>query len=948
MGRRLIDRIILIVIMVMVFMSQFLTVTVGAENKEQRETIKVGYFLFDGYHMMDEEGNKSGYGYDILQKMRVYENWNYDYIGDTEEANWNDMLSMLESGEIDFVTSATKNEEREKKFDFSTLSIGTSATRIVVKAGNNTYSNEDYHNWDGIKVGLIENNSRNDSFADYAEKHGFYYEPIYLNDQDVLNQALEDGAVDMIVTSNLLNIDHVWTIDQFDDKPFYVIVKKGNKKLLTQINEALFQLENDEPSFANTLYAKYYNLGNDGQLSFSKEEQEYIKRVNEQGIVFRAVINPDRKPLSYYEDGEMKGMLVDACRWMFDITGLQVEFIPTKTREEYMEQIYSEKNTFVCDFTNDYSTAENLGYVLTSSYFSSSFSKLMRKDWTETKKPVRALVNSSITNSVIRKYGKDGNNYYYDTTRECVEAVLHGDADYVDMYTRNAQEYIFEDQTNALTCAVIPDMNVSFSIAINSGENACLSSIIQKSINNDSKKILSQISEEYTFYDHRGTTLIGLIYEYPLVVLFVVLLVVVTLFGSFFMILLQRKRKNERVIYKKLEVALQNAEAANQAKTSFLSRISHDMRTPLNGILGISNLIEKEVANPVIKKDILDLQLSGQYLLNLINDTLDMSRIESGKLELHPEVCDGKDILKNSIQMVRSIAIQKNITLDITDQTITDHTTERMLYVDVGRMQQMFMNVVGNAIKFSTENGTVWICVREVSEENGCLNIEIVVRDAGIGIKAEFLPKLFEAFAQEDESRKNTNNGTGLGLAITKSIIDKMGGEISVESELGKGSTFTMLIPMPIATKEQLVDLKKDNTINDNVKNLDGKRILLCEDHTLNASIVERLLNQKGMHVEHAENGKIGLELFIKAHAYYYDAILMDIRMPEMDGIEATKQIRKSDKDDAKTIPIIAITANTMTSDVEEIKEAGMNAHIAKPIIPEVMYETISFLLKNV
>lgn len=387
---------------------------------------------------------------------------------------------------------------------------------------------------------------------------------------------------------------------------------------------------------------------------------------------------------------------------------------------------------------------------------------------------------------------------------------------------------------------------------------------------------------------------------------------------------------------------LREAEKANAAKTAFLSRISHDMRTPLNGILGLTTLIKENTTDNEIKQDLDELELSGKYLLNLINDTLDVSRIESGRLELHPIVCEGRLLFHNAIALATTNAQQKKQKLIVQ----ADDIPFTFLYVDAARMEQIAMNVIGNAIKFTPNGGVIKITMTNLFVEAGLITDKLVVEDTGVGISQEFIPHIFEAFSQEDAGRTGNSQGTGLGMAITKQLLNKMGGDISVESEVEKGSRFTMILKFVPATEEQIAEFQQIRSGADKAATLPGKRILLCEDHPLNAAIATRLLETKGMLVEHAQNGRRGVELFAQSDLNYYDAILMDIRMPVMNGIEAAKRIRSLPRRDAKGIPIIAMTANAFTEDIQMTRDAGMNAHISKPIETEKLYDTLASLLK--
>ncbi len=374
-----------------------------------------------------------------------------------------------------------------------------------------------------------------------------------------------------------------------------------------------------------------------------------------------------------------------------------------------------------------------------------------------------------------------------------------------------------------------------------------------------------------------------------------------------------------------------------------ISRLSHDMRAPLNGILGITSLLQENIHDLKVLEDLSELEHAGKYLIDLINDTLDVSRIERERLELNPVVCDGQELLNDVIVKAKSIADEKNISLNINAAGLPFN----ILYIDTDRVSQAIMNVVGNAVKFSNSGSAVNFTFRNISVKEGIITDELVIEDTGCGMSDEFAAHIFEPFSQENNSDKTSYNGIGLGMTITKEIIDLMGGSIEVESELGKGTKVTILLPMNIATDEQLNEWKQKQRVGMTVRTLEGRIVLLCEDHPMNADITTRLLENKGVRVELAKNGRIGVDKFSNSEIGYYDAILMDIRMPEMDGIEAAKTIRLLDRADAGTIPIIAMTANTLDKDLRATKNAGMNAHLNKPIETEKLYSTLSELILN-
>lgn len=393
---------------------------------------------------------------------------------------------------------------------------------------------------------------------------------------------------------------------------------------------------------------------------------------------------------------------------------------------------------------------------------------------------------------------------------------------------------------------------------------------------------------------------------------------------------------------RKLSEALLEAEQANHAKTEFFSRMSHDMRTPMNGILGLAELSEQENDVESLKQDMQKIKTSGKYLLSLINDTLDFQRIESGKMKLEEQVVNCRELLVGILDLVKPMADAKQIELRVMNVNVQ---MEWFIRVDPVRMKQIFVNLLSNAIKFTPTGGTVLI-EYECLERVGMISRDrFKICDTGIGMSREFIEKsIFQPFAQEYSEVSTQYVGSGLGLSIVHSLIELMGGSISVESEVGVGTSFTVYLDFERVDNQDVVQgMKTSEKKQDEARDsIFGKKILLVEDHALNAEIAGKILKKAGCEVVWADNGKKGVERFSESEENDFDAILMDIRMPVMTGLEAAKAIRSLERADAKSIPIIAMTANAYDEDIKQSLEAGMNDHLAKPIDPMKIYETLA------
>lgn len=384
-----------------------------------------------------------------------------------------------------------------------------------------------------------------------------------------------------------------------------------------------------------------------------------------------------------------------------------------------------------------------------------------------------------------------------------------------------------------------------------------------------------------------------------------------------------------------LQEALQYAERANRAKSDFLSRMSHDIRTPLNGIIGMTSIAQHDNSNPAVQESLDTIATSSRFLLSLINDILDISKIESGRLVLKEKAVPLVEFDRVIDSVIKPLMQRKHI-----EFAYIMGCGMQCALLDPVRFNQIFFNLLSNAVKFTPEGGRIEFRAERLSATEELEWVRFIVKDTGVGIKPEFIEHVFDAFEQDaEQNAKLQNQGTGLGLSIAKQLVELMQGKISVQSTLGEGSEFIVDLPLKRAEMPELVSLKGEQRKSDAV--LRGKKVLLVEDNKINIIVAKRLLEAKGMLVVTAENGKLALEKFLASAEGEYTLILMDIRMPVMDGLMATKAIRQSAHEQALTIPIIAMTANAFEEDVEQCLQAGMNAHLAKPLEPKTIYENI-------
>lgn len=406
--------------------------------------------------------------------------------------------------------------------------------------------------------------------------------------------------------------------------------------------------------------------------------------------------------------------------------------------------------------------------------------------------------------------------------------------------------------------------------------------------------------------------------------------------------LMLHRKQREKLYTEEIRKSAEKARKANEAKTRFLFNMSHDIRTPMNAIVGFSGLLEKSLHDEkkslgYIKK----IRVSSDILLTIINQVLEMARIESGKITLNPESVNIREMVEAMNTVFESSLTKKSLEYQCSLNVVHDQ-----ILCDKTKMEEIILNVVSNSIKYTNPHGKITVSIDELdSEDEKNANYKVVVEDNGIGMSQDYLPHIFEEFSREHTSTETGVAGTGLGLPIVKSLVDRMGGTIEVESEEGKGTRFIMKFSFPVSLENQVREKEKQN-IPDITEKLEGKRILLAEDNELNAEIAETVLEETGIKVKHVEDGIQCIEELKKMPEKYYDVILMDVQMPNMDGYTATQRIR--DLDDSRAeIPIIAMTANAYDEDRRKAQEAGMDGFLAKPLDVDEMMRLLAQIIKT-
>ena len=903
------------------------------------DVLRVGFFAFSGYHVIGEDGRRSGYGYEFLQRLAIHAGWTYEYVG--YDGSYADALDMLRDGQVDVVTSVSRTPERQKEFLFSDQDIGVNSTILTVKAGDQTIVAGGYATYDGMTVGMLEANSKNANFERFAAEHNFTFEPVYFAGQDELTAALQNGEVDAVVTGSLRVLENEWLLESFDASPFYICCRKDRPELMERINAAIDEMDLHDPNWRGTLHEKYYSTDQSGSVVMNAGERAFLEAFQASGKALRLLFDPGRAPYSYFQDGQARGVLPAIFDALAQRLGLKYEFIETASREEYYQLRAEGAADVVLDYAGDYYLAEEEGYKITVPYFQTNFARLTRTDFSGTMRRVAVASRSDAVLSYVASRYPDVEQLRCASTDECVQAVLDGQADAAILYSYAAERYVREDVRNRLTSVVLGSTGLSYAVGNQVPDGRYLLSLLDKGIDSFTDTELDAIaSREIDAGRDTPMSLTAFLYQNPIYGILATALAFLLLFT---LAMLAVRTRNQKQLKKKvadatgaleaktkeLSDALQAADAANRAQTTFLNNMSHDIRTSMNAIIGYTALTTTHLANRERAQDYLSkIAQASNHLLSLINDVLDMSRIESGKVTIEERPENLADILQGLRNIIQSDVHAKRLELFIDTVDVTDEE----VFCDRLRLNQILLNLTSNAIKFTPAGGTVAIRVTQKPAKRKDRGVyEFCVSDTGIGMSPDFLKTVFEPFTRERTSTVSGTQGTGLGMAITKNIVDMMGGVIRVESEQDKGTTFTVALELRFTAEHRELGP---------IVELGGLRGLVVDDDLVSCQSVSKMLRQIGMRAEWTLSGR---EAVVRASeaielADPFEVYIVDWSMPEMSGVETVRQIRRIVGNDS---PIILMSAYDWSDIEEEARRAGVTGFVSKPLFASDLHSAL-------
>ena len=909
---------ILAMLTVLLLCSAFCSMAALAVPYAETPDYKVAFYPYDCYHMQDENGKRTGYGYEMMQGLSGYMQCTFSYVGYDKTAQ--ECEEMLRSGQLDLYTAARQTPERKAEFVFSTHPSITSYTCMNVKVGNQKIVAGDYSTYDGIRIGLLQRHTYNNSFLDFVKEKGFRCEVVYYETPTELSNALVNDEVDALVNSYIRIPEDEKTVESFGETPYYIMARKEDQALIDAIDYAFDSMNVETPNWRTELYNKYYG-SIESNLELTAQEQAMLQKLAASGEPIRAVMNPDNKPYSWYENGQACGILAEIFEATAKELELPYEIVPVSSREEYEALIASGGVDIWIDMDGCYEDEAGAKYRLTDPYLTTTMSVLRSRGASDRISRLVVDENHIAIREVIAEIWPNAQISVAGSLEECKKQVLSGEADGALLMSYAAQRIARDDVQNRLRVDIVPGVSMELAMGVNAGADYHFYGLWEKTLAQVSGQISAELVQAY-LEQSIAPNIVEYLFDHPS------LLIAVCFFGVLFLSLMllyglsvRSKRKQEK-ISGDLVAALEKAEEATKAKQDFFSKMSHDIRTPLNVVLGMTQIAQKyQDDRPKLQKALNNITQEGNYLLVMINSILDVNQLEHGTVELVEETFDPAACLRECSRILEPLSSKKEQKM-----TVECDCEDRIVKGDVNRLKQILINIISNAIKYTNIGGAIALRLECLPEGR----YRFTCQDNGIGMSREFIQHICEDYARAEDSRVSRIQGTGLGMSVVKGFTDLMGGELRVESEPGVGSTFTVELPFPDATQEERNALLRP-AVTEQQPGYVGKKVLLVEDNALNAEIAMELLHTIGLTVDWAENGQIGVRRYQASQIHEYFAVFMDMQMPVMDGVTATKEIRSCDRPD-RDIPVFAMTANTFANDRRSCREAGMTGYISKPV----------------
>ena len=901
------------------------------------KVVRVGSFE-DTFNYVNEKGIRKGYGYELLQTLSGYTGWQLEYV----TCDWSDCFEKLKNGEIDIMGDISYTEDRAEEMLFSDEPMGEEKYYLYADLSRADISASDFKTLNGKKIGVLMGTKPEVMLTEWEEKYDLKTQHVNISNNEDVKQKLANHEIDCFVSLE----ESFWaelgisTMTRVGKSDIYYAINKDRADIKEELDNAMRALEDADPFYTADLYKRYFSL--DYTPILTGEEKAWLK---EHGAIRMGFLTGD-SGVSTYDPatGEITGTITDYIQFARDCLGNQelvFQMVGYDSQKAELDALKSGEIDMVFHFDQSPNLAEDYRVACTNTTWTSNMMAVTNKQHFNENQANRVAVpqNKLSLKRYIAVYYPQWEIVDCAAQEDAARLVKDGQADCFVTGVSSQENY-----SKKYDFYSVPLPNPAKScFAVNSG-NRHLLSILNKTIKAMPTNMLTSSLAMHKS-SARKVTLSEFIKDNFFMVLQVSSIAVAVILLTILK-LLRKARKAEAAARKaandtqelnaKLQIAAENAESANRAKSTFLFNMSHDIRTPMNAIIGYADLASRHSDDPAkLEKYMENIQVCGQNLLMLLNNVLDLARIENDKTEMEYSVSDVDKDFRNCIAMFQNQADSKGQTLTVTTQLPYPY-----IYADIPHLTEVCTNLVSNAVKYTGAGGTIRCGItQKPGEKEGWCDTVVTVADNGIGMSQEFQKHIFEPFERERTSTVSKVEGSGIGMGIVKKLVELMGGAVEVESKIGVGSTFTVTIPCRIASEDE-TQAKRETNPSDQ-KCLCGTRILLTEDNDLNAEIATELLQEEGCTVDRAKDGVECVDMLEKAANGTYQLILMDIQMPVMNGYDATKKIRRMDDPQKANIPIVAMTANAFSEDKQVALDAGMNDHIAKPINMSVLVPTL-------
>lgn len=897
---------------------------------EDQTVLRVAYPQSDGFTMTTPDGRRYGLVVDFLNEIAKYTGWKYEYV----DMDSDTFLDEFLAGQADLLGGTYYADGYEQYFGYPDFNCGYSRLILLARSDDPSIKSYDLDSLNGKTIGVYDRNFENiRRLQEYLKINNLectlkYYSFDDLSESKNLVQYLERGEIDLLLSNSTEIGKNLYIAASFESQPHYIVTAPDNQEIFNSLNFALEQIYDADPNFAKNLYETYFPTGANGYAALTAEEREYIA----QKKTVTVAVPHNWHPLYCINNGDNHdGLIPDILKEITDYSGLEFSYLLCDSYADALELVLQGEADLLGFFAGTNDDAIERGLALSAPYVELDAILVRNK---KTSYPADHLVGALLKGRDVPSHLVAEEILYYSDTTAALSDVNRGRVDFYYGISSHL-EYIIQQEnfTNIVQVNLIND-NLSIGFAMTSPVQPELLTILNKAIHNLTSEQKATINgRNIISIGETHMTLSSIVYANPglaiaVVATFLSLILIVV-------ILVARSRLHAAA----MRAHLEEAEADSRAKSAFLSRMSHEIRTPMNAIVVLTDLTYAMDGLPErAMENLMKIKSSSRYLLNLISDILDMSRIELDRIAMTSDPFSMQTLLTEMTQMMQAYSSGKHVTLYIEQEIQDDH-----LLGDSTRLRQVLINLLSNAFKFTSEGGAIVVRATQVDSSDSNATLKFQVIDNGIGISQEDQKRIFDRFEQVGPNITKSQ-GTGLGLAISHYLVQLMGGELRVKSDLGVGSEFYFTITLPKAQPCE-PHVPAQSVTDDPI--LQGVNILVVEDNDLNAEILVELLQQQGAVVHRAENGKAALDQFTQSLPGAFQVILMDILMPEMNGLEATQAIRSLPRADAAQIPILAMTANAFREDEKAAMAAGMNCFLSKPIDVSCLYQELRNVLQT-